>query len=87
MTMNKEAFSTIDFSELAFVCGGAGGGGARAEEPPPRNNDKRSVNIGYTNEGQQYGIQLSREQTSSNYALCLGKHPHDTKEQCGLPPA
>lgn len=88
MNMNKDAWSTIDSSELAFVCGGAaGGGGARVEEPPPRNSDKRSLNIGYTKDGQQYGVQVSREQASSNYALCLGKHPHDTREQCGLPPA
>ncbi len=88
--MNKDAFSTIDSSELAVVCGGAGGGGGARQQPTdptPRNKDKRSLNIGITKGGDQYGVQVSREVESSNYALCLGQHPNDSKDQCGLPPA
>ncbi|HEY5948469.1 MAG TPA: hypothetical protein VIV40_23390 [Kofleriaceae bacterium] len=93
--MKNDAFSTIDSNELLSVCGGAGiggaggggGGAATEEQPTPRNRDKRSLNIGYTKDGAQYGVQVSKEVESSNYALCLGQHPHDTKDQCGLPPA
>ncbi|HEX5057965.1 MAG TPA: hypothetical protein VFV99_01340 [Kofleriaceae bacterium] len=90
--MNKDAFSTIDSSELTHVCGGSfsfdlpgssgDGGGARDQDLPP-SSTKRSVKIGYKG----IGFEGQREDTNTDYSLCLRKHPKDTKEQCGLPPA
>lgn len=88
--MNKQdELSMIDSDALAFVCGGAasggGGGGTNSEDQQPTpSDDKRSVNIGWSKDSGQFGIQISKETHFSDYALCLAKHPF-SPDKCKQP--